>query len=54
VAQLGARLDGIEEVVGSNPIGSTKIIACLFTFTFFGAKERIAITSARLEMSSSA
>src|ERR1700675_4116778 len=23
VAQLGARLDGIEEVVGSNPIGST-------------------------------
>jgi hypothetical protein len=27
VAQLGARLDGIEEVVGSNPIGSTKIQA---------------------------
>jgi hypothetical protein len=26
VAQLGARLDGIEEVVGSNPIGSTKLI----------------------------
>ena len=26
VAQLGARLDGIEEVVGSNPIGSTKTI----------------------------
>jgi hypothetical protein len=25
VAQLGARLDGIEEVVGSNPIGSTRI-----------------------------
>jgi hypothetical protein len=24
VAQLGARLDGIEEAVGSNPIGSTK------------------------------
>src|SRR5277367_4860734 len=24
VAQLGARLDGIEAVVGSNPIGSTK------------------------------
>jgi hypothetical protein len=24
VAQLGARFDGIEEVVGSNPIGSTK------------------------------
>src|SRR5580765_2267239 len=28
VAQLGARLDGIEEVVGSNPIGSTN-----FTFS---------------------
>src|SRR6516164_2237144 len=25
VAQLGARLDGIEEVVGSNPIGSTNL-----------------------------
>ena len=25
VAQLGARLDGIEEVVGSNPISSTKL-----------------------------
>jgi hypothetical protein len=25
VAQLGARLDGIEEVVGSNPIGSTSL-----------------------------
>jgi hypothetical protein len=24
VAQLGARLDGIEEVRGSNPLGSTK------------------------------
>jgi hypothetical protein len=30
VAQLGARLDGIEEVVGSNPIGSTKIFAVYF------------------------
>jgi hypothetical protein len=29
VAQLGARLDGIEEVVGSNPIGSTNL-----TFSF--------------------
>jgi hypothetical protein len=29
VAQLGARLDGIEEVVGSNPIGSTN-----FAFLF--------------------
>lgn len=26
VAQLGARLDGIEEVVGSNPIGSTNVV----------------------------
>jgi hypothetical protein len=26
VAQLGARLDGIEEVVGSNPIGSTNFL----------------------------
>jgi hypothetical protein len=24
VAQLGARLDGIEEVEGSNPFGSTR------------------------------
>ena len=28
VAQLGARLDGIEEVVGSNPIGSTNLSFC--------------------------
>ena len=27
VAQLGARLDGIEEVVGSNPIGSTNLFS---------------------------
>jgi hypothetical protein len=31
VAQLGARLDGIEEVVGSNPIGSTKFHFCRFS-----------------------
>ena len=31
VAQLGARLDGIEEVEGSNPFGSTKYFLCLFT-----------------------
>ena len=30
VAQLGARLDGIEEVVGSNPIGSTKNTLLVF------------------------
>ena len=27
MAQLGARLDGIEEVVGSNPIGSTNFVS---------------------------
>jgi hypothetical protein len=32
VAQLGARLDGIEEVEGSNPFGSTKILP-VFLFT---------------------
>jgi hypothetical protein len=44
VAQLGARLDGIEEVVGSNPIGSTNKSSCyvwlgsfifLLGFSFF-------------------
>ena len=34
VAQLGARLDGIEEVVGSNPIGSTKYKRCSHPFLF--------------------
>ncbi len=33
MAQLGARLDGIEEVVGSNPIGSTKILNFIFSFS---------------------
>ena len=32
VAQLGARLDGIEEVVGSNPIGSTKFISVYYLY----------------------
>jgi GIY-YIG catalytic domain len=32
VAQLGARLDGIEEVVGSNPIGSTKFIPVFYLY----------------------
>jgi hypothetical protein len=37
VAQLGARLDGIEEVVGSNPIGSTILIKIRqFEDGFFG------------------
>ena len=30
MAQLGARLDGIEEVVGSNPIGSTNFTPVYF------------------------
>ncbi len=33
MAQLGARLDGIEEVVGSNPIGSTKFFLSLSLFS---------------------
>jgi hypothetical protein len=40
VAQLGARLDGIEEVVGSNPIGSTKVLTLIkpmAKLTFLGA-----------------
>ena len=32
VAQLGARLDGIEEVVGSNPIGSTIFLPMYFLY----------------------
>jgi putative endonuclease len=32
VAQLGARLDGIEEVVGSNPIGSTKFSSVYYLY----------------------
>ena len=32
VAQLEARLDGIEEVEGSNPFGSTKISVIAFYF----------------------
>jgi hypothetical protein len=34
VAQLGARLDGIEEVVGSNPIGSTKKLKMSYQLGF--------------------
>ena len=32
MAQLGARLDGIEEVVGSNPIGSTIVTTKFFVY----------------------
>ena len=33
MAQLEARLDGIEEVEGSNPFGSTKIFSSLLVST---------------------
>jgi hypothetical protein len=39
VAQLGARLDGIEEVVGSNPIGSTNTLRFIL-FTIFRMRVR--------------
>ena len=39
VAQLGARLDGIEEVVGSNPIGSTKFAAFVRSLVSLPAPE---------------
>jgi hypothetical protein len=39
VAQLGARLDGIEEVVGSNPIGSTNTLRYIL-FTIFRMRVR--------------
>src|SRR5438445_10418449 len=51
VAQLGARLDGIEEVVGSNPIGSTKtdVISSLVLAkrSFIDALSALAIYRAR-------
>ena len=37
MAQLGARLDGIEEVVGSNPIGSTNFVVSTPYDNFQGA-----------------
>jgi hypothetical protein len=54
VAQLGARLDGIEEVVGSNPIGSTKgiILLMLRSCEFAGfsstGRQNISIVSGEL------
>ncbi len=42
MAQLGARLDGIEEVVGSNPIGSTKLYNVrlqILAFLFFPSND---------------
>ena len=40
VAQLGARLDGIEEVVGSNPIGSTKTLLRSFRCSLLSTDSR--------------
>lgn len=52
VAQLGARLDGIEEVVGSNPIGSTKNTKILkATFRCIAAKLLSTISTENLNTS---
>ena len=51
VAQLGARLDGIEEVVGSNPIGSTNILECLIISISSKAKQQAVTTSDKASMS---
>ena len=45
VAQLGARLDGIEEVVGSNPIGSTKIFNVYASFLTVGKTASLEVRS---------
>jgi hypothetical protein len=46
VAQLEARLDGIEEVEGSNPFGSTK---CFIAFSVYILRvNQVAATSVRL------
>ena len=44
MAQLGARLDGIEEVVGSNPIGSTNFFMYSPERSFTERSEDIAYT----------
>jgi hypothetical protein len=54
VAQLGARLDGIEEVVGSNPIGSTTPTACPFLYTSYRANQRADFTLVKRKTSSNA
>jgi hypothetical protein len=43
VAQLGARLDGIEEVVGSNPIGSTNLLTVTCDCAFGCAGEIVSL-----------
>src|ERR1700750_1489302 len=45
VAQLGARLDGIEEVVGSNPIGSTNFQIRQFLGTLPATKSELKFTT---------
>src|SRR5258708_39758698 len=47
VAQLGARLDGIEEVVGSNPIGSTNASQRRSTSIFSKVKLQTTTTLAK-------
>jgi hypothetical protein len=54
VAQLGARLDGIEEVVGSNPIGSTKFAMKVFCLVFLCALFSVANLTALAQASSKA
>ena len=54
VAQLGARLDGIEEVVGSNPIGSTNILECLTISIYSRAKQQAVTTSDKASTSTRA
>ena len=44
MAQLGARLDGIEEVVGSNPIGSTNFELTKISGTLAARLKRIQVT----------
>jgi hypothetical protein len=43
VAQLGARLDGIEEVVGSNPIGSTILLTITCACVIGCAREFVSL-----------
>ena len=46
VAQLGARLDGIEEVTGSNPVGSTNLSNALYLWVLYQMYPRVKKTEA--------
>lgn len=50
MAQLVARLNGIQKVRGSNPLGSTKTIKSLLSVDFFcfGAKGLFVLYTTRL------